>query len=92
MQVIGDFAVVWLLSPRRDFQPPPTRRMAKALAALPAHCLQVCMDCKCVLSGCIRMHAGLVPVTHCRSCLCGTTGCFTATRSFTCISHGHSAL
>ena len=41
MQVIGDFAVVWLLSPRRSFQPPPTRRLAKALAALPAHCLQV---------------------------------------------------
>ena len=57
MQVIGDFAVVWLLSPRRDFQPPPARRMAQALAALPGHCLQVHTDF--VITCCISMHAGL---------------------------------
>ncbi|KAK9835413.1 hypothetical protein WJX81_007941 [Elliptochloris bilobata] len=41
LEIIGDFAVVWLLSPRRNFQPLPTRRLPMALAALPAHCLQV---------------------------------------------------
>ncbi len=40
-QIIGDLAVVWLLSPRRNFRPPPVRPLAKALAAIPAHCLQV---------------------------------------------------
>ena len=68
MQIIGDFAVVWLLSPRRDFQPPPTRRLAKALAALPAHCLQVRSCCglpfatRCMLGCQQRVVADHTPV------------------------------
>jgi len=41
LEVIGDFFIVWLLSPRACFAPRSSSAAARALAGLPAHCLQV---------------------------------------------------
>jgi hypothetical protein len=42
LEVIGDFAIVWLLSPRKNFSPRAASALSRAIAGLPAHCLQVC--------------------------------------------------
>lgn len=41
LEVIGDFAVVWLLSPTRSFSPPAKSGLARYINALPGHALQV---------------------------------------------------
>jgi len=41
LEVIGDFFIVWLLSPKANFAPRATSAAARALASLPAHALQV---------------------------------------------------
>ena len=41
LEVLGDFAIVWLLSPRASFAARPDSRFARALRSLPAHSLQV---------------------------------------------------
>ncbi len=41
LEVIGDFAIVWLLSPKKSFRIAPTSGLSRAIAGLPAHCLQV---------------------------------------------------
>ena len=41
LEVIGDFFIVWLLSPRASFAPRSPSAAARAVAALPAHALQV---------------------------------------------------
>ena len=42
LEVIGDFAVVWLLSPTRSFSPTAKNSMARYINGLPGHALQVC--------------------------------------------------
>lgn len=42
LEVIGDFAVVWLLSPTRSFSPVAKNSMARYINGLPGHALQVC--------------------------------------------------
>ncbi len=41
LEVIGDFAVVWLLSPTRSFTPTAKSSLARYINALPGHALQV---------------------------------------------------
>ncbi|DBA68740.1 TPA: hypothetical protein ACH3X2_013437 [Trebouxia sp. C0005] len=41
LEVIGDFAVVWLLSPTRSFTPRAKSGLARYINALPGHALQV---------------------------------------------------
>lgn len=41
LEVIGDFAVVWLLSPTRSFSPTAKNSMARYINGLPGHALQV---------------------------------------------------
>ena len=41
LEVIGDFAVVWLLSPTRSFSPTAKKSLARYINALPGHALQV---------------------------------------------------
>lgn len=41
LEVIGDFAVVWLLSPTRSFSPVAKNSMARYINGLPGHALQV---------------------------------------------------
>ena len=41
LEILGDFAIVWLLSPRASFAPRSNSAIARVLRALPAHCLQV---------------------------------------------------
>jgi len=41
LELICNFAVVWLLSPKRILTPQPTDRISKAIASLPGHFLQV---------------------------------------------------
>lgn len=41
LEILGDFAIVWLLSPRASFAPASTAPLARALRGLPAHSLQV---------------------------------------------------
>ncbi|KAL3155755.1 hypothetical protein ABBQ32_012772 [Trebouxia sp. C0010 RCD-2024] len=41
LEVIGDFAVVWLLSPTRSFSPAAKNSMARYINGLPGHALQV---------------------------------------------------
>ena len=43
LEVIGDFAVVWLLSPTRSFSPVAKNSMARYINGLPGHALQVCL-------------------------------------------------
>lgn len=45
LEVIGDFAVVWLLSPTRSFSPAAKNSMARYINGLPGHALQVCVSC-----------------------------------------------
>ncbi len=40
LEIIGDFAIVWLLSPKVSFKPLPKSVLARAYKALPGHCLQ----------------------------------------------------
>lgn len=42
LEVIGDFAVVWLLSPKKSFTPQANTAFARYINNLPGHCLQVC--------------------------------------------------
>lgn len=41
LEVIGDFAVVWLLSPKKSFSPQANTAVARYINRLPGHCLQV---------------------------------------------------
>jgi hypothetical protein len=41
LEILGDFAIVWLLSPAANFAPRADSAFARALASLPAHALQV---------------------------------------------------
>ena len=41
LEVIGDFAVVWLLSPKKSFSPQANTAFARYINNLPGHCLQV---------------------------------------------------
>ncbi|KAK9824347.1 hypothetical protein WJX72_009595 [[Myrmecia] bisecta] len=41
LEVIGDFAIVWLLSPSRSFKPPSNNSAARWINGLPGHALQV---------------------------------------------------
>eukprot|EP01025_Chloroclados_australasicus_P035725 TRINITY_DN3637_c0_g2_i5.p1 TRINITY_DN3637_c0_g2~~TRINITY_DN3637_c0_g2_i5.p1 ORF type:complete len:306 (+),score=31.03 TRINITY_DN3637_c0_g2_i5:16-933(+) len=40
LEVIGDFFLVWLLSPRRTWKAPPASGLAATIAKLPAHAFQ----------------------------------------------------
>lgn len=40
LEIIGDFAVVWLLSPRKSFSPLPKSVLGRVYKALPGHALQ----------------------------------------------------
>ena len=42
LELIGDFAVVMLLSPKRTFRVAPTGSVARAVAGLPGHAFQAC--------------------------------------------------
>ena len=44
LEVIGDFAVVWLLSPTRSFSPVAKNGLARYINALPGHAMQVCFS------------------------------------------------
>lgn len=54
LEIIGDFAIVWLLSPKKAFKPKPSNPMARWIAALPGHCLQASPAPMFDLSGQIR--------------------------------------
>lgn len=41
LEIIGDFAIVWLLSPKKVFTVAPTGAMARMGSKLPGHALQV---------------------------------------------------
>ena len=41
LELIGDFAVVCLLSPKRSFKQRPTSGLGQAIAGLPGHAFQV---------------------------------------------------
>ena len=41
LEIIGDFAIVWLLSPKKRFGAAPTSAMGKLASHLPGHALQV---------------------------------------------------
>jgi hypothetical protein len=47
LEVIGDFAIVWLLSPKKSFGALPTGGLARMARKLPGHALQVrrCRRC-----------------------------------------------
>ena len=40
LEIIGDFAIVWLLSPRKSFRPLPKSVLGRVYKALPGHALQ----------------------------------------------------
>ena len=40
LEIIGDFAIVWLLSPRKSFRPLPRSVLGRVYKALPGHALQ----------------------------------------------------
>lgn len=42
LEIIGDFAIVWLLSPKANFRPLPKSVLGRAYKALPGHFLQAC--------------------------------------------------
>ncbi len=41
LEIIGDFAIVWLLSPKKTFTAAPTSALGLAISKLPGHALQV---------------------------------------------------
>ncbi len=41
LEIIGDFAIVWLLSPKKSFSPAPEGGLSKFVSKLPGHSLQV---------------------------------------------------
>lgn len=41
LEIIGDFAIVWLLSPKKTFAAAPTSAIGKITSQLPGHALQV---------------------------------------------------
>lgn len=41
LEIIGDFAIVWLLSPKKTFGAAPTSAIGKIASQLPGHALQV---------------------------------------------------
>ncbi len=41
LEIIGDFAIVWLLSPKKAFGAAPTSSIGKIASQLPGHALQV---------------------------------------------------
>lgn len=49
LEVIGDFAVVWLLSPTRSFSPVAKNSMARYINGLPGHALQVFSCTSCII-------------------------------------------
>ena len=41
LEIVGDTAIVWLLSPRASFRPRPAGGLARFTSSLPGYCLQV---------------------------------------------------
>ena len=41
LEIIGDFAVVWLLSPKKTFSAAPRSGLSQFISRLPGHSLQV---------------------------------------------------
>ncbi len=41
LEIIGDFAIVWLLSPKKVFTAAPTSAIGRITSKLPGHALQV---------------------------------------------------
>lgn len=59
LEVVGDTAIVWLLSPKAAFGARPTGGLARFTASLPGYCLQVSPRC-----GMLRVHASIPDVKH----------------------------
>ena len=53
LEIIGDFAIVWLLSPKKTFAAAPTSALGKITSQLPGHALQVPIDSKSTATHCI---------------------------------------
>ena len=45
LEIIGDFAIVWLLSPKKSFSPAPIGGVSQFASQLPGHSLQVIGSC-----------------------------------------------
>ena len=41
LEIIGDFAIVWLLSPKKSFSAAPSGGLSQFVSRLPGHSLQV---------------------------------------------------
>lgn len=41
LEIIGDFAIIWLLSPKKSFSPAPRGGLSQFASRLPGHSLQV---------------------------------------------------
>lgn len=59
LEIIGDFAIVWLLSPKKSFAAAPTGGVSQFASRLPGHSLQVIGSCPSALCHVI------VPVRGC---------------------------
>ena len=46
LEVIGDFAIIWLLSPKKSFGRAPQGGLSHFASGLPGHTLQVSMLCQ----------------------------------------------
>ncbi len=59
LEIVGDTAIVWLLSPKAAFGARPTGGLARFTASLPGYCLQVSPRC-----GMLHVHASVPDVKH----------------------------
>ena len=57
LEIIGDFAIVWLLSPKANFKPLPKSVLGRAYKALPGHCLQARSHSRGAFQAVCSLHA-----------------------------------
>ncbi len=81
LEVIGDFAVVWLLSPTRSFTPRAKSGLARYINALPGHALQVTLTPGCNHTSPLTLSSHICcchnPLQHSSTTLCMTASSVT---------------